>query len=253
MKKENNKKFLLSELIKREFVKRYKRTALGQLWNVLSPLLLLLVMDTVYSYLFSRSANYSVFLFAGYIQFNFFSSATNSTLRVFQGNAHIFNKIRVNKLDFVIANNASNIITYFIMLAIFLVFMLLDGLRITPTTILLLYPMLCQIVMAYAVGTLIATIFVFFQDIKYIYPLLIRIMMYLSAIFYNPSILPENLQKLLWLSPIYPGIFFFREVALENKVPDLGVWLYLAVMSLASLGFALILLRKTEKKFYLYV
>ena len=253
MKKESNKKFLLSELVKREFIKRYKRTALGQLWNVLSPLLLLLVMDTVYSYLFYKSAHYTVFLFSGYIQYNFFNAATSNTLKIFQGNAHIFNKIRVNKLDFVIANNASNIITYFIMLAIFLVFMLLDGLRITPTTVLLLYPMLCQIVMAYAVGILIATIFVFFQDMKYIYPLVMRIMMYMSAVFYNPSILPETLQKLLWLSPIYPSIFFFREVALENKVPSLVIWLYLAVMSLATLGVSLILFRKTEKKFYLYV
>lgn len=253
MKKESNKKFLLSELIKRDFIKRYKRTALGQLWNVLSPLLLLIVMDTVYSYLFSRSAHYSVFLFAGYIQYNFFNVTTSNSLRVMQSNAHIFNKIRVNKLNFIIANNISSIITYFIMFAIFLVFMLLDGLRITGKVILLLYPMLCQIVLAYAVSLLVATIFVFFQDIKYIYPLFMRITMYLSAVFYNPSMLSERLQRLLWLSPIYPSVYFFREVAVENRVPSLGAWIYLAAMTLATLGFSLILFRRTENKFYLYV
>ena len=35
--------FLFEELVKRDFKKKYKRTVLGMLWSILSPLLMLLV------------------------------------------------------------------------------------------------------------------------------------------------------------------------------------------------------------------
>jgi len=39
--------FLFGELVKRDFSQKYKRTALGMAWSVLSPLLTLLVMKIV--------------------------------------------------------------------------------------------------------------------------------------------------------------------------------------------------------------
>ena len=36
--------FLFSELVKRDFAKKYKRTVLGMAWSILSPLMNLLIM-----------------------------------------------------------------------------------------------------------------------------------------------------------------------------------------------------------------
>lgn len=250
----NNTKFLLSELIKRDFIKRYKRTSLGQIWNILSPLLLLLVMDVVYSTLFSKTmAHYTTFLFAGYVHYNFFSSSTSGLLYVFQNSAHIFKKVRVNKLYFLLSANATHIVTYACMIVINIIFMVLDGVPLSFRLICLLYPMFCEILIVYAVGLIVATIFVFFQDIRYIYPVVLRILVYISGVFYRPEILPEALQKLLWVNPIYPSIYFTRVLMLEQRIPDFQAWLYLALMTAALGMFSLILFRKTEKKFYLYL
>lgn len=249
-----NTKFLLSELVKRDFIKRYKRTSLGQLWNILSPMLLLLVMDVVYSELFSdRVSHYTTFLFAGYIHYNFFNSSTSGALHVFQNSAYIFNKVRVNKLYFLLSANVTYIVTYACMLVINIVFMILDGVPLSFRLVCLLYPMLCEILISYAVGLIVATVFVFFQDIRYIYPVLMRILMYISGVFYRPEILPAAWQNLMWVNPVYPSIYFTRVLMLEQRIPDFRVWLYLALM-VAALGmFSLILFRKTEKNFYLYL
>lgn len=249
-----NTKFLVSELIKRDFIKRYKRTSLGQLWNILSPLLLLLVMDVVYSQLFSgRMSHYTTFLFAGYIHYNFFNSSTSGALHVFQNSAYIFNKVRVNKLYFLLSANATHIVTYACMLVINVIFMVLDGVPLSFRLVCLLYPMLCEILISYAVGLIVATIFVFFQDIRYIYPVLMRVLMYISGVFYRPEILPEVWQNLLWVNPIYPSVYFTRVLMLEQRIPDFRVWLYLALMAAALGMFSLILFQRTEKKFYLYL
>ncbi|HEY8422189.1 MAG TPA: ABC transporter permease, partial [Thermoclostridium sp.] len=51
-------KFLFEELVKRDFKKKYKRTVLGILWSLLSPLLTLLVMRIVFTEFFGRTTNH---------------------------------------------------------------------------------------------------------------------------------------------------------------------------------------------------
>lgn len=250
----SNTKFLLTELIKRDFIKRYKRTILGQFWNILSPLLLLLVMDTVYSFLFSRTMeHYTVYLFAGYIQYSYFSSSTSGMLHIFQQNSYIFNKVKVDKLYFLISANVTNIVTYACMMVINIIFLLIDGVPLSFRLVLLVYPMLYEIVVSYAIGLIVATIFVFFQDIRYIYPVILRILLYISGVFYSADILPKKLQDLLWLNPIYLSAYFSRTLMIDQQIPDLLVWCYLALMAVVLIFFALILFRRTEKKFYLYL
>ena len=51
--KENE--FLFSELVKRDFKKKYQGTFLGMIWSVLSPLMMLLVMSLVFTSFFGRN------------------------------------------------------------------------------------------------------------------------------------------------------------------------------------------------------
>ena len=58
--------FLFQELVHRDFTKKYKRTALGIGWSVLSPLLQLLVMKIMLTKFFATGIeHYTTFLFAG--------------------------------------------------------------------------------------------------------------------------------------------------------------------------------------------
>ena len=49
--------FLLEELIKRDFKVKYQRSALGILWSVLYPLLMMAVMAVVFSNIFKAFLN----------------------------------------------------------------------------------------------------------------------------------------------------------------------------------------------------
>ena len=83
--------FLFSELVKRDFKKKYKRTYLGMLWSLLSPLLNLFVMRIVFTNFFGTTiAHYTTFLFCGNIVFAFFSDATGGGMGSLLDNAEIF-------------------------------------------------------------------------------------------------------------------------------------------------------------------
>ena len=78
IKKAKEHWFLFSELVKRDFKKKYKRTYLGMFWSVLSPLITLLVMHIIFSKFFGGGIeNYTIYLFCGNIVFSFFQDATN--------------------------------------------------------------------------------------------------------------------------------------------------------------------------------
>ena len=66
LKKLQKHKFLLNELVKRDFKKKYKRTVLGMLWSVLAPLLNVLVLMLVFSHLLGRNQpHFIIYIFSG--------------------------------------------------------------------------------------------------------------------------------------------------------------------------------------------
>ena len=78
-KKLEQYQFVFSELVKRDFNKRYKRSILGILWSMLAPLFQLLVMSFVFKRVFGNSMeHYTIYLFSGQLVFNYFKEATNN-------------------------------------------------------------------------------------------------------------------------------------------------------------------------------
>ena len=58
-------KFLFEELVKRDYKKLYKRTILGMVWIVLSPLLMLSVIAVIFGNFFGRNIeHYIIYLFS---------------------------------------------------------------------------------------------------------------------------------------------------------------------------------------------
>jgi hypothetical protein len=89
-------KFVFTELVKRDFKKKYKRSVLGVFWSMLAPLFTLLVINFVFGHFFGRNQEYyTIDLFSGWLIFQYYNEATNggkifypdanSTLRVTYG------------------------------------------------------------------------------------------------------------------------------------------------------------------------
>ena len=93
--------FLFSELVKRDFKQKYKRTVLGMAWSVLSPLLTLLVMRLVFTEFFGRNTPYyTTYLFSGNIVMSYYREATKGGMSSLTGNARIISKINIPKYLF---------------------------------------------------------------------------------------------------------------------------------------------------------
>lgn len=254
LRKLKKHQFLFEELVKRDFKKKYKRTVLGILWSLLSPLLTLLVMRIVFTEFFGRTTNhYTTYLFAGTLVFSYFSDATNQGMSSLVDNAGIFTKVNVPKYLFLLSKNVSSLINFGLTFLVFLGFCLLDGIAFHWKFLLLVYPIVCLVFFNIGVGSILSALYVFFKDIQYLYSIFTLMLMYLSAIFYNINAYEPTVQKLFLLNPIYVYISYFRTIVINNAIPDL-------VTHLLSFGYAFAVLligarmyKKHNQKFLYYL
>lgn len=246
--------FLFEELVKRDFKKKYKRTVLGMVWSVLSPLLMLSVMALIFGQFFGRSIpHFVIYLFSGQVVFNYFTESTNEGMNALMGNASIFSKINVPKYLFLFSKNVSALINFGIILLIYFVFVWFDGIDFTWKFLTLLYPIVCLIFINLGVGLVLSALFIFFRDIQYLYRLFTQIVMYGSAIFYNISSLPQHIQNVFYCNPIFVVISYFRSVVINNTIPELWIHVLLALYAISLFGLGCFIYKKYNYKFLYYV
>lgn len=228
--------FLFIELVKRDFKKKYKRTVLGMLWSILSPLLSLLIMRLVFTHFFGNTtAHYTTFLFAGNIVFSYFNEATMQGMNALVGNAGIITKVNVPKYLFLLAQNIQTLINFMINMCVFMVFCRIDNIQINARFFGLLFPIFCLLLFNISMGLVLSALYVFFRDMRYIWSVLLQMLTYLSAIFYNVASFPEKVQRLYLLNPIYVYIKYFRVLIIDGHFPSLqyhGLCLFYALVML---------------------
>ena len=213
--------FLFEELVKRDFKQKYKRTILGMGWSVLSPLLTLLVMKLVFQHYFGRTIpHYTTYLFCGNLVFAYYRESTSEGMKTLVSNAKIFMKINVPKYLFLLSKNVSALINFILTLGILFVFVVADGIPIQLHFLMLLFPCLCLVSLNIGVGLILSSLYVFFRDMSYLYKVFIRLLMYMSAIFYQITIVPERYRMFFYLNPVYCYIEYFRTIILDGKIPS---------------------------------
>ena len=251
-------RFLFTELVKRDFKKKYKRTYLGMLWSLLSPLLTLLVMRLVFTRFFGRGMeHYTTYLFCGNIVWAYFSDATGGGMSSLMDNSAIFSKINVPKYLFLFSRNVSSLINFSLTFVVFLLFCVIDGVAITPLFFSLIIPIVCLVIFNLGVGLILSAMFIFFRDIQYLWSVFLTLLMYLSAIFYDPAQFGEW-EKMFLLNPVYVYIKYFRHVVIgvgggAPCLPSVQYHLLALGYALAVFAIGALIYKKMNHKFLYYV
>lgn len=217
------KKFLLKQLIHRDFKSRYKRAVLGVLWSMLSPLLFFAAQAIIFSFLFDRGEHYISYLITGNIVYHYFTDATTNSMFSLQANGGIISKIRVDKQIFLFSRSISCLINFVLTLIIMFSIVAIDRMPFHWDFFLLIFPVACMFFLNMGLGYILSAMFVFFKDTQYLYNLFTRILLYFSAIFYRLDRFPENLQQLFFINPVYCYIYYFRSIIIDNAIPSLFV------------------------------
>ena len=250
----NKYRFLLRQLVSRDFKTKYKRSALGVLWSFLNPLLTMVVQYVVFSTLFKTDIpNFAVYLLIGIVFFNFFSESTNMGLMSIVSNSSLITKVYIPKYMFPISRVLSSAINLLISMVPLVIAVFIARIKISITFFLLIFGIACTIIFCMGMSLILSSAMVYFRDTQFLWNVFSMLWMYATPIFYPESILPRNLLFVFKLNPIYHFIRFSRCVVLEGISPEPQAYLLCILASIIPFILGVTVFRKAQKRFVLMI
>ena len=89
-------RFLLRQIVLKDFRIRYRNMSLGIFWSVLNPMVMIVLLTFIFTQVFvSKTPNYPMVILTGLIPFNFFSLAWSSSTTSLIDNSSLFKRIPI--------------------------------------------------------------------------------------------------------------------------------------------------------------
>lgn len=250
----NKFKYFLMLLVKRDFVSRYRKSVLGVLWSLLNPLLTMLVMTMVFSYYFRFNIpNFPVYLLSGQLIFSFFTESTNRAMSSIIASSGIIKKVYVPKYIFPLSCTISSLINLLFSFFAFLLVFVVTRAPFHWTMLLAPIPIFYTFIFSVGIGLILSSLLVFFRDLIYLYGVFITLLTYLTPLFYPVDILPDWVQSVLGLNPLYHFVDYFRCLTLYGIIPDLWSNIVCIGFSAVSLCLGLYVVMIQQDKYILYI
>lgn len=236
----------------------YSQSHLGQLWQVMTPLLQAGVYFLIFGLLLKMSRgieNYPAFLVTGVFAFTFMQRSMSNGAKSVGGNLQLIRALHfpraVLPLSFVLVEFKQ----LFISMGVLFVFISIVGVPISWSWLLVLPVMLLQMLFNIGLSLTMARIGASTADINQLLPFVTRVWFYTSGVFFSISRFtdgaPEWVQHVLTLNPGAAFLDLYRGVLIDTHVPlempwGLNVWLVCATWSLLLLagGFTFFWLRE---------
>lgn len=248
----DEKRFLLKQLVKRDFTNKYKESVLGIIWSFLNPLCIMIIFTVIFSVLFRQQIrNFPVYFLTGRVVFDFFVAATTGSMDSIRRNRSILTKIFVPRYMFAVSSICYEIINFLISLIILFGVMFVTGQKFHLMILASIIPMIFIVIMVVGVGLILAVLNTYFSDVGHFYSIFTIILMYASALFYPMEIVPADIQVIFTLNPLYIAINCLRNTMMYNMFPEISSLIYLAVFSIMLFGVGFLLFRIHEKKLVL--
>lgn len=210
---------LIFLLVKRTFTSQYKQTVLGPAWAVIQPFLTTVVFTIVFGGLAGLSTDGVppfVFYLCGTVAWNYFSGSLTTTSTTFVTNSAILGKVYFPRIVMPISTVLTQLISFFIQFAFFLIFwvvyMLKGTATIQPNLYILMLPLLIlqMALLGLGFGIIISALTTKYRDLAMLVSFGVQLWMYATPVAYSVSIIPEKWMWLYMLNPMTPVISTFR-------------------------------------------
>jgi ABC-2 type transport system permease protein len=247
-------RFLLQDLILKDIRIKYRKSVLGILWSVLNPLLMMLVITAVFENIFRvRIENFPIYYLSGAVMFNFFSEATVSGMSSVLQAASLIKKVYIPKYIFPLEKALFAFVNFlFSLIAVVLIYLIL-GVPLHLSALLFFIPSLYLLIFAIGIALVLASWAVYFRDIIHLYGVVLTAWTYLTPIVYPYDALPVQMQRLMQFNPMFHYVSYFRQVTLYGQIPSLATNVICAAFALLSLVVGLLIFKKNQDRFILFI
>jgi ABC-type polysaccharide/polyol phosphate export permease len=242
--------------VKSMIVIRYRGAYLGLIWNLIQPMLYLLVLGFVFA-AFNNAPieEYVLYLFAGLVPWRFFEQGVMSMTDSILINSRITSSTRMPYIYFPLIQLGIALVDFMsAFFALSVIFLLLNAHWHVQILILPLSIIVFTLIIAGA-GIITSSLFVFFQDIKSLIQMCLMLMLFTSTIFFKIEIFSGHPFKVMFLryDPVCYWIRLFQKPIFYGQLPSLMDWTVSIISAVVLLAIGLLIYNKTQKRFYYYM
>ena len=211
---------LIWALAIKELHVRYKRSALGFLWALLNPLLMMIVLTMVFSTLMQATIHdYPIFLMSTLLPWTFFSQSLSYSADSIVSNGDLLKKVYVAKCVFPLAAVLSNIINFLLSMVPLVLLLVFFRFPFHRTWFYLFVPFFSVVLFTMGCIFFFAMVNVFFRDMAHILQVLLSAWYFFCPIIYPLDLVPARYHTLFRLNPLVYPLNGFRLAIYYGLLP----------------------------------
>jgi ABC-type polysaccharide/polyol phosphate export permease len=227
---------------------RYRHSILGIGWSFLEPLLILTILNAVFSNILKNNIeNFPIFLILGLTLFNMFIRSTSAATESILGRSHIIKSVYLRREIFPIASVITAFLMMLIEFSIVIIFVLIFQFSPTFTVLFLPIPIFLLFILAVGMALPLSVMNIHYRDIRVIWTVVAQGLFFLTPIFYQINFLPSPISDLVRLSPLALLVEMSQNALLFNKLPSYENLIYVTITSFSILILGWLIFRKLNK------
>ncbi|MSQ27127.1 MAG: ABC transporter permease [Dehalococcoidia bacterium] len=243
---------LVKNLVVRDLKLRYRNSALGFLWCLLNPLLMMVVFTIVFTVLLTNNSiqHFPVFILTGILAWNLHTTALLGAINSVVGNAALVQKVYFPREVLPIATVLSNAVNFLLSLVVLFGMIMLYRVPLSATVLLLPLVILVQVVFTVGLALFLAAVNVYFRDTASVLETLMLAWFFLTPIFYRiEDVFPLYSRLMYVLNPPASFIAAYRDILYYGGMTNLDFFSRTAATSLLVLVAGYVFFRRASRGF----
>ena len=209
--------------LKTEVINSY----LGFLWMILEPLAFMLIYTFIANVVFRSHVQYfPVFVFIGLSIWNFFNKMVTCSVKLVSSNRDTVTKVYIPKFVLILIKMGVNAFKMGVSFLLVAIFMCIYKVPITWNVLWFIPIIITVMIFTFGVCTIVMHLGVFAEDLTNLVNIALRLIFYMTGVFYDISTRIHNVLYrtiLLDLNPIANFIYNMRNVLIYKSGP-VGMW-----------------------------
>lgn len=208
---------------------------LNWIWWILDPLCFMLIYAFIFGYVFKASEQFfSIFIFIGLTMWDFFNRTVKQSVNIVKVNKGIVSKVYMPKFILILTKLWVNAFKMLISFGIVLVLMIFNRVSISWNVLYVIPIILTLMTFSFGCSTFLMHYGVYVQDLGNVTDIGLRMIFYLTGIFYNiETRIPEIGPLLNKINPIAFFMSSLRKCMLYQETPYLKLlflWFVISVV-----------------------